>query len=141
MSRLQFSLPWAFGLSVLFSLLLVPVQLPAQDLETLKKEVLEEVATPELLKLSQEMVDVLYSYSELGFQEFWTLEYVTGILEREGFSVETGCAGMPTCYMGTWGSGKPMVGFMGDIDALPETSQKPGVPWQEPLIPPGSRTW
>ena len=132
LSRVRFPLTWVLGLSLLF-----PIQLPGQDLETLKDQILAEVASPELQKLSQEMVDMLYSYSELGFQEFWTLDYVTGILEREGFAVERGCAGMPTCYVGTWGSGKPVIGFMGDIDGLPETSQKPGVPWQEPLIPLG----
>ena len=98
-------------------------------------EVLAEVATPELQKLSQVMVDKIYSFAELGFQEFWTLDFVTGILEREGFTVEQGCAGMPTCYVATWGSGNPVIGFMGDMDGLPETSQKPGVPWQEAMIP------
>ena len=131
-SRARSSLAWVLGLG-----LLSPIQLRGQELETLKDQILAEVGSPELQKLSQEMVDMLFSYSELGFQEFWTLDYVTGILEREGFSVERGCAGMPTCYVGTWGSGIPVVGFMGDIDALPETSQKPGVPWQEPLIPLG----
>jgi len=131
-SPARFSLTWALGLA-----LISPIQLRGQELETLKAEVLAEVASPELQKLSQEMVDMLFSYSELGFQEFWTLDYVTGILEREGFTVERGCAGMPTCYVGMWGSGKPVVGYMGGIDGLPETSQKPGVPWQEPLIPMG----
>ena len=125
-------------LAVLISFLsAVPGPALGQDLSDLKAEVLEEVASPELQKLSQEIVDMLFSFSELGFQEFWTLDYVTGVLEGEGFSVEAGCAGMPTCYVGSWGSGKPVVGFMGDIDGLPETSQKPGVPWEEPLIPLG----
>jgi len=114
-----------------------PVRAESQTLDALKEEVQAEVASPELQKLSQEMVDMIYSFSELGFQEIWTAEYITGILEREGFSLQRGCAGMPTCYVATWGSGKPVVGFMGDIDCLPETSQKPGVPWQEPLIPQG----
>jgi aminobenzoyl-glutamate utilization protein B len=124
--------PWLLAL-----LLAVPNQLQSQSLDQLQDEVQAEVATPELQKLSQVIVDKLYSFSELGFQEFWTLEFVTKVLEDEGFSVEAGCAGMPTCYVGTWGSGKPVIGFMGDIDGLPETSQKPGVPWQEPMIPLG----
>src|SRR5690606_35293508 len=72
---------------------------------------------------------------ELGFQEFETVDYLTGILEREGFSIERGCAGMPTCYVATFrhGTGGPVIGIMGDIDGLPETSQKPGIPWHEPL--------
>jgi aminobenzoyl-glutamate utilization protein B len=128
-------------LSLSFSVLALTVAAPSttsgQSLESLQEEVLAEVASPELQKLSQVMVDKLFSFSELGFQEFWTLDFVTGILEREGFSVERGCAGMPTCYVGSWGSGKPVIGFMGDIDALPETSQRPGVAYHDPLIPGG----
>lgn len=121
----------------LLFLLLSPTPLSGQSVDGLREEVLAEVATPELQKLSQEMVDMIFSFSELGFQEFWTADYVTGILENEGFTVERGCAGMPTCYVGTWGQGSPVVGFMGDIDGLPETSQRPGVAYQDPLIPLG----
>jgi len=116
----------------------VPAALPAQSrpsTEQLKQEVLREVVS--MQKLSQQMVDMVFSFSELGFQEQWTSDYITGILRREGFRIERGCAGMPTCYVATWGSGAPVIGIMGDIDGLPETSQKPGVPWQEPLIPGG----
>lgn len=114
-----------------------PLPVSSQNLEQLKEEVLAEVGSPRLRKLSQEMVDKIFSFSELGFQEHWTAAFITEILEREGFRVQRGCAGMPTCYVATWGSGRPVIGFMGDIDGLPETSQKPGVPWEEPLIPGG----
>ncbi len=80
---------------------------------------------------------MVFSFSELGFQEDWTAEYITGILREEGFAIEMGCAGMPTCYVASWGSGGPVVGIMGDIDGLPETSQTPGVPYHKPLIPGG----
>ena len=66
---------------------------------------------------------MIFSFSELGFQEFWTMEYITGILEVEGFTIETGCSDMPTCYVASWGSGHPVIGFMGDIDGLPETPE------------------
>ncbi|CAN5595267.1 M20 family metallopeptidase [soil metagenome] len=101
----------------------------------LRDEVVAEVAG--MQKLTQEIVDMVFSFSELGFQETRTANYLTGILEREGFRVQRGCAGMPTCYVASWGSGSPVIGIMGDIDGLPETSQKPGVPWEEPLIPGG----
>ena len=95
--------------------LVVPALAQADDrLDGLKRDAVTEVEGN--AKLTQEMVDMIYSNSELGFQEFWTADYVTGILEREGFTVERGCAGMPTCYVGTWGTGSPVVGFMGDID-------------------------
>ncbi|MBE0592674.1 MAG: amidohydrolase [Gemmatimonadales bacterium] len=101
----------------------------------LKDEVLREVVS--MQKLSQEIVDMVFSFAELGFQEHSTVEYLTELLRREGFTVAVGCAGMPTCYVATWGEGTPVIGFMGDIDGLPETSQKPGVAFQEPLIPGG----
>jgi aminobenzoyl-glutamate utilization protein B len=105
------------------------------DPEQLKHEAFEQVAS--MQKLSQVMVDSVFSFSELGFQEHQTVEYITGLLRDEGFEIEMGCAGMPTCYVATWGSGHPVIGFMGDIDGLPETSQRPGIPYQDPLIPNG----
>ena len=101
----------------------------------LKREVAAEVAG--MQKLSQEITDMIFSFSELGFQEEWTADYLTGILQKEGFRVQRGCAQMPTCYVASWGNGKPVIGIMGDIDGLPETSQKPGVAYHAPLIPGG----
>ena len=110
---------------------------PLEEEIQLKQEAAREVAS--MQKLSQEMVESIFSFGELGFQEFWTVEYITGVLEAEGFEVETGCAGMPTCYVASWGSGKPVIGFMGDIDGLPETSQRPGVAYHDPLIEGGGQ--
>ncbi|MGH9662616.1 MAG: amidohydrolase [Bryobacteraceae bacterium] len=87
--------------------------------------------------LTQQMVDSIFSFSELGFQETETSRYVTAILEKEGFAITRGVAGMPTAWVASWGTGKPVVGFMADIDGLPETSQKPGVAYHSPLIPNG----
>lgn len=125
----------ALGLGLLLA---VAIAAPAQQRPStaqLKEEVAAEVAILE--KLSQEMVDMVFSFSELGFEEEWTSEYITGVLESEGFRVERGCTQMPTCYIASWGSGSPVIGMMGDIDGLPETSQKPGVPYHDPLIPGG----
>ncbi len=105
------------------------------DLAALKREAAERVRAR--AKLTQEMVDSIYSFSELGFQEFETSAYITGILEKEGFRVTREVAGMPTAWVAEWGSGKPVIGLISDIDGLPETSQKPGVPRHEPLIPGG----
>lgn len=126
--------------AILLSVLLpalpaAPLQAQRPNAESLKQEVLAEVAS--MQKLSQEIVDMVFSLAELGFQEHRTVAYLTGILEREGFRIQRGCADMPTCYVASWGSGRPVIGIMGDIDGLPETSQKPGIPWEEPLIPGG----
>jgi aminobenzoyl-glutamate utilization protein B len=85
-------------------------------------------------KLTQEMVDSIYAFGELGYQEFETSKYVTGILEKHGFRVTRGVADLPTAWVAEWGQGSPVIGFMADIDGLPETSQTPGIPWQQPLV-------
>ncbi len=108
-------------------------QQPAPD--QLKTEALALVDARRVF--TQRIVDSIFSFSELGFQEFDTSAYVTGLLEREGFQVTRGVAGMPTAFVATWGSGKPVIGFMADIDGLPETSQKPGVAYHAPLIEDG----
>ncbi|HYI97339.1 MAG TPA: amidohydrolase [Bryobacteraceae bacterium] len=86
---------------------------------------------------TQQMVDSIFSFSELGYQERKTSRYILEILEKEGFQVTRGVVGMPTGFVASWGSGSPVIGFMADIDGLPETSQKPGVAYHDPLIPNG----
>src|SRR5712692_3105494 len=54
-------------------------------------------------KQAQVMVDSVFSFGELGFQEFETSKYLTGILEKEGFRIERGVAGIPTAFVATWG--------------------------------------
>ena len=51
-------------------------------------------------KQAQVMVDSVFSFGELGFQEFETSKYLTGILEKEGFRVQLGVAGIPTAFVG-----------------------------------------
>ncbi len=123
--------------ALLLCLLCVPALASAQapQLEDLKRQALEMVEARRVF--TQQMVDSIFSFAELGFQELETSAYVTGILEKEGFQVTRGVAGMPTAFVASWGSGKPVIGFMADIDGLPETSQKPGVTYHAPLIPNG----
>src|ERR1700722_5156176 len=85
-------------------------------------------------KQAQVMVDSVFSFGELGMQEFETSKYLTGILEKEGFKIERGVAGIPTAWVASWGEGKPVISLGSDIDDIPQASQKPGVAWHEPLI-------
>jgi aminobenzoyl-glutamate utilization protein B len=85
-------------------------------------------------KQAQVLVDSVFSFGELGFQEFETSKYLTGVLEKEGFKVERGVAGIPTAWVASWGSGKPVISLGSDIDDIPQASQKPGVAWHEPMI-------
>jgi aminobenzoyl-glutamate utilization protein B len=81
-----------------------------------------------------DMIDQVFSYAEPGFQEVRTSAYLTGILERNGFIVTRGVAGIPTAFTATWGKGGPMIAMGSDIDALLGLSQTPGVPGTKPLV-------
>jgi aminobenzoyl-glutamate utilization protein B len=85
-------------------------------------------------KLAQVMNDTVFSFGELAYQEFETSKYLTGVLEKNGFSVERGIAGIPTAWVARWGSGRPVIALGSDIDCLPKASQKPGVAYREPLV-------
>ena len=69
--------------------------------------------------------DAIFSYSEIGFQEYKTNALVTKELKDHGFTVQNGVAGMPTAYMATYGSGSPKIGLMSEYDGVPGASQKP----------------
>jgi aminobenzoyl-glutamate utilization protein B len=84
--------------------------------------------------LGQEMVDTVFSFGELGFQEFETQKYLTGILEKNGFTIERGVAGIPSAWVARWGSGRPVVALGSDVDCIPQASQKPGVAYHDPMI-------
>ncbi|MEJ7606104.1 MAG: amidohydrolase [Bryobacteraceae bacterium] len=108
---------------------------PPPSPEVLKQAALEMIEARRTF--TQQMVDSIFSFSELGYEETRTAAYVTSALQKEGFTSTRGGAGMPTAFVASWGSGQPVIGFMADIDGLPETSQKPGVAWHDPLIPNG----
>ncbi|HEY0971407.1 MAG TPA: amidohydrolase [Gemmatimonadales bacterium] len=85
-------------------------------------------------KLTQEMVDMIFSFGELGYQEVETTRYVTGILRDNGFTIRTGVGGMPTAWVATWGSGSPVIAIGSDVDGIPQASQKPGVAYRDPIV-------
>jgi aminobenzoyl-glutamate utilization protein B len=101
-------------------------------LDAMKKEAVTGVEG--MRDFTQQMVDQVFSYGELGFQEFETQKYLTGILEKEGFTVERGVAGIPTAWTARWGTGKPVVALGSDVDCIPQASQKPGVAYRDPII-------
>jgi aminobenzoyl-glutamate utilization protein B len=100
-------------------------------LEALKAEAVKEIDAK--AKEIQVMVDQVFSYGELGFQEFETSKYLSGILEQNGFTVQRGVAGIPTAFVARWGSGKPVISLGSDIDDIPQATQKPGVGYRDPL--------
>lgn len=87
-------------------------------------------------KSTQIMVDKVFSFAELGFQEFETSKYLTNILEENGFMIENGISDVPTAWLATWsnGEGGPTIALGSDIDGIPVASQYPGVAYHKPMV-------
>lgn len=80
--------------------------------------------------------DAIWGYAELGLEEYRSSALLMNTLEEKGFKIKRNVAQMPTAFVASWqnGSGKPVIGLTAEYDALPELSQKKGVPVQEALI-------
>lgn len=82
----------------------------------------------ELTKLS----DKIWSYEEIAFRETQSSEALASYAEAQGFKVTRAVAEIPTAFVAEYGSGSPIIGILGEFDALPGLSQKT-VPYKEPL--------
>ena len=69
----------------------------------------------------------IWGYAELAFEERRSAACLANILRENGFSVEMGTGGCETAFVASWGSGGPVVGYMGEYDALPGLSQQADV--------------
>ena len=99
-----------------------------------KQFVLNWLSQPQILEKFGKISDAIWSYAELGLQEYKSSKLLADTLEEAGFNVERGLAGMPTCFVASYGSGKPVIAILGEYDALPMLSQKGRVPNQDPIV-------
>ena len=106
---------------------------PNPKLTQYKQEVVKDIDAR--ADFTAQMVDQIFSYGELGFQEFETSQYLVKLLRDNGFTVQEHYAGIPTAFVATWGSGKPVISLGSDIDDIPEASQYPGVACHRPIVP------
>jgi aminobenzoyl-glutamate utilization protein B len=124
---LKYSLTFVLGVSAFAQTSVTPEKEAA-----MKADIAGEI--DHMKKQAQVMVDSVFSFGELGFQEFETTRYLSGILEKNGFKVEHNYAGIPTAWVASWGEGKPVISLGSDIDDIPQASQKPGVAYHDPII-------
>ena len=80
-----------------------------------------------------EVSDKAWNLAEVGLLEFETSKLFADEIEKYGFEVERGIAGMPTAFVATWGTSGPIIGVMGELDALAGVSQK-AVPYKDPVV-------
>ncbi len=69
----------------------------------------------------------IWGFAEVGYKEVKSSALLQNTLKTNGFTVEAGVAGMPTAFVGTYGSGQPVIGILGEFDALPGISQDSAV--------------
>ena len=112
-----------------------PVNLPADDERVARLKTEAARLVDSMSTFTAQMIDQVFSFGELGFQEVETSKYLTGVLEKNGFTVQRGYAGIPTGWLAKWGSGKPVIALGSDIDDIPQASQKPGVAYHDPIVP------
>lgn len=111
-------------------LFILPGFLFCQKMSSEKKQIIQSVENhkEELIKIS----DQIWANAELAFQEFESSKLLSDYAEKNGMRVERNVAGMPTAFVASYGSGKPIIGVLGEFDALPGISQK-AKPTKDPL--------
>ena len=79
----------------------------------------------------------IWDWAEVGYQEEQSSALLASTLEKEGFSIEKGVAGIPTSFVAEYGSGQPVIAILAEFDALPGVSQK-AIPTKDPVIEGGA---
>lgn len=122
-----------FILSLQLTVLSAQQKFSKREIQKIKTATLEAVESRH--KNTQVMIDKVFSFAELGFQEYESSAYLIGILEAAGFEVEKGISGIPTAWMATWSHGDgPTIALGSDVDCIPKASQYPGVAYHKPMV-------
>ncbi|MGY8886255.1 MAG: amidohydrolase [Flavobacteriales bacterium] len=109
---------------------IIGTSISAQDLSENKRHILKSVEKHEAKLI--EISDAIWASAEIAFEENQSSDLLADYAEENGFKVDRGVAGMPTAFVATYGSGKPVISVLGEFDALPGISQK-AVPTKSPL--------
>ena len=109
--------------------------------QTLTNKKIEKIKTEAITivesnyKNTEIMVDKVFSFAELGFQEIETSKYLTDILSKNNFTIEKGVSNIPTAWFAKWSNGNgPVIALGSDIDCIPKASQFPGVAYHKPMV-------
>ena len=104
-----------------------------RKIQKIKSESIDQVQGR--FKQTQVMIDKIFSFAELGFQEYESSAYLTKILEESDFEIEKDISGIPTAWMARWSFGEgPVIALGSDVDCIPKASQYPGVAYHKPII-------
>jgi len=124
---------FVFILLILF-IAIDPYSLASAKQPKQKSWAFEWLSQSKIIEKFGRISDAIWSYAELGMQEFKSSALLSHTLEQAGFTVKRGAAGIPTCFVASYGSGSPVIGILGEFDALPMLSQKGRVPKKDPIL-------
>ncbi|HMQ00801.1 MAG TPA: amidohydrolase [Cyclobacteriaceae bacterium] len=114
----------------LISILLLPTLVYAQKMSANKRSVIQSIE--QKTKALTDISDKIWAHAETAFEETESSKLLADYAEANGFKVERGVAEMPSAFIASYGSGSPVIGILGEFDALPGLSQK-AVPHKDPL--------
>lgn len=108
---------------VLFLVVITQLMFPAkpQSLQEMKNQAWRVIDRENPLMI--EVSDAFWEFAEIALQEYRSAKYFSEVLKKKGFSVEEEVAGLPTAFVASYGSGKPVIGILAEYDALPGLSQ------------------
>ena len=87
------------------------------------QETMQQYLDQEDEKLSY-LAKAIWDHPEIGLQESYAANLLSTELAEAGFTIERGVGQMPTAFVASWGSGRPIIGILGEYDALPGLSQQ-----------------
>ncbi|MGE5340387.1 MAG: amidohydrolase [Candidatus Omnitrophota bacterium] len=99
----------------------------------LKKEAFQKV--DQLSETLNDAAKKIFEFAEIHLAEYKSSKCLADLLEQNGFKIEPNAGGLPTAFVATYGSGQPVIGILGEFDALPGLSQKAYALNQEPVTP------
>ena len=111
------AMPVAIAAAALAALTVAPAPAAPQSVAEGKASALEHATALEDLVAGVSMR--LWEFAEIALEEHQSAGHLADVLEEEGFAVERGVAGMPTAFVASWGSGRPILGVLAEYDALP----------------------
>ncbi len=116
--------------SLFFSSCAVKAQTPISGLDNEKKAIISSLEQKK--QTYTEIAQNIWNWAELGYQEEKSASLLQETLKSAGFKIETGVAEIPTAFVASYGSGQPVIGILGEYDALPGISQA-AVPEQKAI--------
>jgi aminobenzoyl-glutamate utilization protein B len=131
---MKFQVPSSFNVLILLGVIAIAARPPLQAQGMDQNAVLASIdqKAPAYAKVAMQ----IWSFAEVGYQETKSSALLQEQLKAAGFTVNAGVAEIPTAFTATWGSGKPVIGIVGEFDALPGLSQA-AAPDRKPLVPEG----